>query len=183
MRSTVTDHQRRKHPKRGRKVAWPSGRYDTASLDARPDTRLPTRARASRRLLVLLVLIVVAGALLFLAPELIPFHRGCHPWAVQLASGKGSALRPSARHDSVCKLFPSRHAFQALMAIATSASRPESVEYWSRWLPSRRLRSISTGCPRWSPAPVVRWSANCSACARSRRKKRVVIMDHKPIPP
>ena len=49
--------------------------------------------------------------------------------AVQLASGNGSALRPSARHDSVCKVFPSRQAFQALMAIATSASRPDSVEY------------------------------------------------------
>jgi hypothetical protein len=49
--------------------------------------------------------------------------------AVQFASGNGSALRPSARHDSVCKVVPSRQTFQALMAIATSAWRPESVEY------------------------------------------------------
>ena len=33
------------------------------------------------------------------------------------------------------------------------------------------------------PAPVVKCSANCSACFGSRRRKRVVMMDHKPIPP
>ena len=53
----------------------------------------------------------------------------CDSMAAQLASGNGSALRPSARQDSVCRVLPSRQAFQALMAIATSASRPDSVEY------------------------------------------------------
>jgi hypothetical protein len=37
--------------------------------------------------------------------------------ALQLASGNGSALRPSARQESVCKVLPSRQAFQALIAL------------------------------------------------------------------
>ncbi len=49
--------------------------------------------------------------------------------ALQFASGNGSALRPSARQASDGSVLPSRQAFQALMAMATSASRPDSVEY------------------------------------------------------
>ena len=41
-----------------------------------------------------------------------------------MASGNGSARRPSARQVSACKVVPSRHAFQALIAIPTNASRP-----------------------------------------------------------
>jgi hypothetical protein len=51
------------------------------------------------------------------------------PENVYMACGNGSALRPSPRQDSVCRVLPSRQAFHALMAIATSASRPDSVEY------------------------------------------------------
>ena len=63
--------------------------------------------------------------------ELVPASRR-RPATNYIASGNGSALRPSARHDSVGKVLPSRQAFQALIAIATKLSRPESVEYWSR---------------------------------------------------
>jgi len=35
----------------------------------------------------------------------------------------------SERQDSVCRVLPFRQAFHALMAIATSASRPARVEY------------------------------------------------------
>jgi hypothetical protein len=49
--------------------------------------------------------------------------------ALQFASGNGSALRPSARQVSDGSVLPSRQAFRALMAMATSASRPDSVEY------------------------------------------------------
>jgi hypothetical protein len=56
-------------------------------------------------------------------------HRRWRTQQIQLASGNGSARRLSARRASVCKVFPWRQAFQALMAMATSASRPDRVEY------------------------------------------------------
>ncbi len=48
-------------------------------------------------------------------------RRPCSHPDCQMASGNGSARRPSARHDSVCRVLPSRQAFHALMAMATSA--------------------------------------------------------------
>ncbi len=52
----MPDRRRRQHAKRRRKTAWPSGGYSTASVD-RVDPRDPVRARANRRLLMLLIVL------------------------------------------------------------------------------------------------------------------------------
>jgi hypothetical protein len=62
----VSHSRRRKHERRTRKRRWPSDRYSTTHLDQRVDPRDPVRARANRRLLTTLIVLIVSATLILL---------------------------------------------------------------------------------------------------------------------
>ena len=62
----VSHSRRRKHERRARKPRWPSDRYSTTHLDQRVDPRDPVRARANRRLLTILIVLIVSATVLLL---------------------------------------------------------------------------------------------------------------------